>query len=198
MSERTHSLTADRAAMVIRSVVLAAGLSVILIVAYDIVIPVPSGLSHWWTPLLIASVGGLAVLLAWPAQRAETRARTVNGGALVLGAVSLVLGIGLVLLTSYGLILQISEERVSSQTLIFRMTRPSSLTFLLKYAGAVAVPGCPWTVDRSPSWPRDSARLGGGGGRPLLDRRTRPRRPDRRGSCGRDNLPMDHMGSLKW
>lgn len=141
MTERTETSPTDWAATLIRLTVLIVGLTAILIVAYDAVIPRSSGLSHWRAPLLIASVGGLVVLLAWPGQSAEARARTLDGIAMLLGAVSLVLGIGAVLLICYGLSLHISEERISSRAMVYRLTSPPTLLFILNYSTAVAVPG---------------------------------------------------------
>ncbi len=141
MTERTGIRPTDWATSLIRSAMLMAGLAVILLVAYDAVVPRSSGLSHWRAPLLIASVGGLAVLLAWPSQSAEARSRTIDGIAMMFGAVSLVLGIGAVMLIGYGLGLHISEKRISSQALIYQLTRPSDLRFILNYSAAVALPG---------------------------------------------------------
>jgi hypothetical protein len=139
MSERTDGRLADRVATLLRSAVLIACLMAILVGAYGVVLP--TGWSKWRLSILIAAAGGLALMLGWPSRRAATRVRSADDVALMFGVASMVLGIGAAMLIAYGLALKISEERISPQTLIYRLTHPSVLAGLLTFAAPVALSG---------------------------------------------------------
>jgi hypothetical protein len=155
MSDGTGLRTADRAARLFRAGVLLAGLAAILFVSYGLVAPMPPGWLWWRLPVGIAAVCGLALLLAWPSRRADAKTRTVDEaaamlgaasmilgiGAAMLGAASMILGIGAAMLVTYGLVLHFKEEQVSTQTLLYRLTHPSVLVSLLIFASPAAVAG---------------------------------------------------------
>jgi hypothetical protein len=141
MSDRTDARVADRAEGLVRSAVLLAGLAAILFVSYGLVAPLPPRWTQWRLPIAIAAAGGLALLLAWPSRRAVMRARTIDGVAAMLGVASTVLGIGAAMLVAYGLVLNFSEERISTQTLLYRLTHPSILVSLLIIAAPAAISG---------------------------------------------------------
>ena len=61
MSDGTELRAADRAARLIRSAVLLAGLALILFVSYGLVAPLPRGWSPWRLPVGMAAAGGLAL-----------------------------------------------------------------------------------------------------------------------------------------
>jgi hypothetical protein len=141
MSDGIGVRAADRAARLFRAGVLLAGLAAILFVSYGLVAPMPPGWLWWRLPVGIAAVCGLALLLAWPSRRADAKTRTVDEAAAMLGAASMILGIGAAMLVTYGLVLHFKEEQVSTQTLLYRLTHPSVLVSLLIFASPAAVAG---------------------------------------------------------
>ncbi len=141
MSDGIGVRAADRAARLFRAGVLLAGLAAILFVSYGLVAPMPPGWLWWRLPVGIAAAGGLALLLAWPSRRADAKTRTVDEAAAMLGAASMILGIGAAMLMAYGLVLNFTEERVSTQTLLYRLTHPSILVSLLIFAAPAAIAG---------------------------------------------------------
>jgi hypothetical protein len=141
MSDGTGVRAADRAAGLLRSAVLLAGLAAILLVSYGIVAPLPPAWSWWRLPIGIAAGGGLALLLLWPSRRAATKTRTFDEVTRMLGVASAVLGIGAAMLVAYGLVLTFTEERFSAQTQLYRLTHPSVLVSLLIIAAPAAITG---------------------------------------------------------
>jgi hypothetical protein len=141
MSDGIGVRTADRAARLFRAGVLLAGLAAILFVSYGLVAPMPRGWSRWRLPVGISAACGLALLLAWPSRRSTAKTRTVDEAAAMLGAASMILGIGASMLVAYGLVLNFTEERVSTQTLLYRLTHPSILVSLLIFAAPAAIAG---------------------------------------------------------
>jgi hypothetical protein len=141
MSEAIEVRAADRAARFFRACVLLAGLAAILFVSYGLVAPMPPGWLRWRLPVGIAAACGLALLLAWPSRRAAAKTRTADEVAAMLGAASMILGIGAAMLVAYGLVLHFTEERVSTQTLLYRLTHPSVLVTLLIFAAPAAITG---------------------------------------------------------
>jgi hypothetical protein len=141
MVERIPMRAADLAARLTRSAVLLAGLVAILFVAYGSVAPLPRGWSHWRVPIVIATAGDLALLLAWPSRRAEARTRTADEIAAMLGTASMIAGLGAAMLVGYGLALNFAENRASTQAFLYQMTHPSALASLLAIAAPAAVSG---------------------------------------------------------
>ena len=141
MSDGIEVRTADRGARLLRAGVLLAGLAAILFVSYGLVAPMPPGWAGWRLTVGIAAACGLALLLAWPSRRAAARIRTVDEVAAMLGAASMILGIGAAMLVAYGLVLNFKEEQVSTQTLLYRLTHPSILVPLLIFAAPAAITG---------------------------------------------------------
>ena len=141
MSDGTGVRAADRAAGLLRSAVLLAGLAAILFVSYGIVAPLPPAWAWWRLPIGIGAGGGLALLLLWPSRRAATKSRTFDEVTRMLGVASAVLGIGAAMLVAYGLVLNFTEERFSAQTQLYRLTHPSVLVSLLIIAAPAAITG---------------------------------------------------------
>jgi hypothetical protein len=140
MSDTTDVRPADRVQALLRSAVLLLCLAAILVGCYNLVLP--TRWSTWRLSLLISVAGGLALVLGcWPSRRAETRARTADEVALMCGVLSMVLGIAAAMLIAYGTALHISEERISLQALIYRMSHHSHLTALLLFASPAACTG---------------------------------------------------------
>jgi hypothetical protein len=148
-SERTEVRAADRAARLFRSAVLIAGLAGILLVSYDLAVPLPPPWSAWRLPTAIATAGGLVLVLAWPTRREAMRARTAEEVALMLGVASTILGIAAAMLVAYGMALHFAEDRVSTQSLIYRLTHPWVLASILTLAAPAALSGgLGWEIAR--------------------------------------------------
>jgi hypothetical protein len=141
MSEGTGVLTAERAARLVRVSVLLAGLAAILILSYGSVTPLPFGLSHWRWPIAIATAGGLALLLAWPSRRAAAKTRTVEETAVMLGAASMIAGIGAAMLVAYGVAATVEDNLESAQAFVYRLTHPSIVISVLALAAPPAISG---------------------------------------------------------
>jgi hypothetical protein len=141
MSEGTGVLAADRAARLVRAGVLLAGLTAILIVSYGLVEPLPFGLSHWRWPIGIATAGGLALLLAWPSRRAAARKRTADETAVMLGAASMIVGVGAAMLVAYGLAVAVEDNLRTDQEFVYRLTHPSIVVSVLALAAPPAISG---------------------------------------------------------
>ncbi|WP_406698663.1 hypothetical protein V5E97_07225 [Singulisphaera sp. Ch08] len=139
MSDTTGDRLADRIQALLRSAVLLFCLAAILVGCYTLVLP--TRWSTWGRSILLSGAGGLALMLGWPSRRADIRSRTADEIALMWGVLSMVLGIAAAMLIAYGVALQITEERVSPQTLIYRMTHPSQLVALLQFASPAACTG---------------------------------------------------------
>jgi hypothetical protein len=132
---------ADQVARLSRLAVLLAGLAAILFISYGLVVPVPFGWSHWILPIVIATAGGLALLLAWPSRRAEARTRTADEIAAMLGAASMIVGLGAAMVVAYGLAWTVADNRFTTQEFLYRMTHPAAVTSLLAIATPAAVLG---------------------------------------------------------
>ncbi len=141
MSDGIHVPLADRAAMLMRSAVLLAGLAAIVFVSYGLVGPLRFRWLHWRLPIAIATAGGLALLLAWPSRRAEARTRTADGVAAMLGTASMIVGLGAAMLVAYGLALNFAENRDSTQAFVYQMTHPAVVFSCLVIAAPAAVTG---------------------------------------------------------
>jgi hypothetical protein len=141
MSDGPEVQAGDRAAILMRSAVLLAGLAAILFVSYSVVAPLPRGWSPWRVPVGIAAAGGMALLLAWPSRRAATKTRTADQFAVMLGAASMIVGIGAAILVSYGISLHIAENRTSTQSLIYQLTHPAAVISVLAIAAPAAISG---------------------------------------------------------
>jgi hypothetical protein len=142
MSERIDVRAADRAAMLMRSTVLLAGLAAILFVSYGLAAPLPPGWLAWRLPIGIATAGGLSLLLAWPSRRAATKTRTADEAAVMLGAASMIVGIGAAMLIAIGLTLNVAENRTfTTQALIYQLTHPSVVISVLVLAAPSAITG---------------------------------------------------------
>jgi hypothetical protein len=141
MAERIAMRAADRAASLVRTAVLLAGLAAILFVSYGQVAPLPHGLSLWRLPIGIATAGGLALLVAWPARRAGGRTRTADEVIAMLGVASAIVGIGAAILVAFGVTLNFAENRETTQAFIYRMTRPAMVVSLLAIAAPAAILG---------------------------------------------------------
>jgi hypothetical protein len=125
MVERIAVRAADRAARLMRSAVLLASLAAILFVSYGQVAPLPRGWSHWRLPIAIATAGVLALLIAWPSRRADARTRTADDVAAMLGAASMIVGIGAAMLIAIGLTMNVQDNRLTNQSLVYQLTGPS-------------------------------------------------------------------------
>jgi hypothetical protein len=154
MPERTDGRPVKMVATILRSAVLIGCLVAILAGAFGLVLP--TGWSKWRLSMMIASAAGLALLLNWPSRRADSEGRSADDIALMFGFASLVLGIGTVTLIAYALSLKISEERTSTQALVYQLTHPSALAGLLAFVLPVALSGgmgfwLAWRQDRATS-----------------------------------------------
>jgi hypothetical protein len=141
MSEETGVLAADRAATLLRACVLLAGLAAILFVSYGLVAPMPPGWSWWRLPVGIATAGGLALLLAWPSRRATAKTRTAEETAVMLGAASMIAGIGAAIIVAYGIAANVEDNLESAQALVYRLTHPSIVVSVLALAAPPAISG---------------------------------------------------------
>jgi hypothetical protein len=141
MSEAIEVRAADRAARLLRAGVLLAGLAAILFVSYGLVTPLPYGLSLWRWPIGIATAGGLALLLAWPSRRAGARTRTADETAVMLGAASMIAGIGAAIIVAYGVAANVEDNLESAQALAYRLTHPSVVVSVLALAVPSAISG---------------------------------------------------------
>jgi len=141
MVERIALRAAGRAASLIRPAVLLAGLSAILLVSYGQVAPLTRGLAYWRWPIGIATAGGLALLIAWPSQRAGARTRTADDVAAMLGVASTIVGIGAAILVAVGFSLNFADNRDTSQAYIYQMTNPAVALSLLAIAAPAATLG---------------------------------------------------------
>jgi hypothetical protein len=94
----------------------------------------------WRVPALIGAGGAVALMIAWPF-RSDMRAWVTDGLAAVLGFTSAVPGIGVVLLITYGLILHVSENQGTTESLMFQLSEPSLLRELLRFAIIPAATG---------------------------------------------------------
>lgn len=139
MMEPTDPGGTHRIASLLRSAVLMACLVAILVGACDLMLP--TGWSAWQSAILIATAGGLAMVLGRPGRRAASTARPGGRLALLFGATSLVLGIGAAILIAYSLFLRISEERTSPQTLVHRLHYTALAQTLMMFVLPVAVSG---------------------------------------------------------
>jgi hypothetical protein len=152
MSGGSEGGPADRVATLLRSGLLIACLVAILVGAYGLVFP--AGWSAWRQSILIASAGGLALMLSRPSRRAATTVRSADDVALMFGVASMVLGIGAAILIAYALALRISEGRTSPQALFSRLSHPSILAWFLAFALPAALSGC---LGLWVAWRRDRA-----------------------------------------
>jgi hypothetical protein len=141
MSEATGVRMADRAARLMRLAVLMAALAGILLVSYGLAVPLPPRWSAWRVPVAMTTVGCLALLLVWPSQRAATKARTADEVAVMLGLASMIVGIAAAMLVAYGVVLHVSEDRASTQSLIYRLTDPWVLIAILTMAAPAVILG---------------------------------------------------------
>jgi hypothetical protein len=141
MVERTAVRAADRAARLMRSAMLLAGLAAILFVSYGLVAPLPFGLSYWRLPIGIATAGGLVLLVAWPSRREGERTRTADDLAAMLGLASMILGTGAAMLVASGVALNIAENRHTTQAFLYQMTHPAVVVSLLVIAAPPATFG---------------------------------------------------------
>jgi hypothetical protein len=121
------------------SSLLVAILAAILFGSFSVIMP-RNHLTIWSVPALIGAGGAVALMIVWPFRSAR-RVWIMDALAAVLGLTSVVLGIGIALLITYGLILHISEHQGSTQSLMFRLTQPGFLRELLCFAIIPAVPG---------------------------------------------------------
>ena len=112
----------------------------------------------------------------------------------MLGAASMIVGIGAAILVAYGIALHISEDRITTQSLVYQLTHPSVVVSALTIAAPAAVSGGLALAIARRTRSCGRASLGGSDGRPVLGRRARVRRPDRHGRRIRGGLPMADVG----
>jgi hypothetical protein len=97
-------------------------------------------LKMWSVPALIAASGIVAILIAWPA-RQPVRTALLDGLAATLSMASAIPGIAVAMLITYGLALQIAENRSSTHSLVFRLTGSVILRQILIFALVPVLPG---------------------------------------------------------
>jgi hypothetical protein len=141
MVERIAVRAGDLAARLTRLAVLLAGLAAILLVSYGFTEPLPFGWSHWRIPIAIATAGGLALLVAWPTRRPAARTRTADEVAAMLGAASMIVGLGTAMVVAYGLASNFADNRFTTQEFLYQMTHPSVVISYLVVAAPAAVSG---------------------------------------------------------
>ena len=111
----------------------------ILFVSFSLMLPI-----HRWTvwrvPILIAAGGAVAIMIAC-ASSSFMRPWVMDGLAAVLSLTSAIPGIGITLLIVYGLSLRVAEHKGSGASLMYQMTDPMILWYILTFAIIPVVPG---------------------------------------------------------
>jgi hypothetical protein len=137
MSFAAQALT--RAGKLAFPVILLSILVAILFGSFSLILPI-----HRWTvwrvPILIAAGGAVAIMIAC-ASSSFMRPWVMDGLAAVLSLTSAIPGIGITLLIAYGLSLRVAEHKGSGESLMYQMTDPMMLGYLLYFAIIPAVPG---------------------------------------------------------
>jgi hypothetical protein len=114
-------------------------LAAILFGLFSLILPL-----HQWTvwtgPVLIAAGGVVTLLFVWPF-REPVRAGMLDGLALSLALASAVPGLAVSFLITYGLALQVAENRYSATSLVFQLTSSEVLRQVAFYAVVPIVPG---------------------------------------------------------
>src|SRR5581483_2785149 len=95
-----------------------AAAAVIAWVAFVVVVPRPGRWAVWALPAVIAVAGTLALVWVWPA---GDRSRREAGVALALGAASLALGFGAMILVGMGISLVFGDESRRSTRAIYEL-----------------------------------------------------------------------------
>ena len=113
MSDGTGVRAADRAAGLLRSAVLLAGLAAILFVSYGIVAPMPPARSWCRLPIGIAARGQSGDPAPLASRRSATKSRTFDEVTRMLGVAlgEVPWASALAMLVAYGLVLNFTEER---------------------------------------------------------------------------------------
>ncbi len=114
-------------------------LAVILFGLFGFILP-PARWSLWTIPALVPSGGVVALLAAWPF-RQPVRALLLDALAATLALASAVPGIAITMLIAYGVALNIAENRNSTQSLLYELTRPIVLRYILQLALLPVAPG---------------------------------------------------------
>lgn len=141
MTARTGSSRAAWVGALMRLVVLTAGLGALLLFAYGLFMPRPVRGWEWRLPILLLPPLAVALMIAWPWQSEEARAKSLDGLAAVLGFTSMTVGLGAVIIIAYALFNEFHGSRVSVQTLVYRITHPRYWVGPILLTSATALPG---------------------------------------------------------
>lgn len=140
MSEPFEAVTPGRGSTLLRSALLMGCLAAILVGAYGLVLPTGWAERPLW--ILVATAGGLVLVMGLKSRRSTGRIRSVGDVALVFGIASMVLSVGAAMLIACAITLNITEDQASRLSVIHRMTQPSALIQILVFAMPGALSGC--------------------------------------------------------
>jgi hypothetical protein len=129
----------NRTGTLLFAIILLAVFAGILFCSFSLIMPLHSW-TEWRVPILIAAGGAVALLVAW-ASFSPMRQWVMDGLATVLSLTSAIPAIGITLLITYGLGLQLAEHRGRWDGLLYQMTNPLLLWQLAYFAVIPVVPG---------------------------------------------------------